>query len=117
MKNEKLLRGMGEIDDSLLARYETVEQKLSRQKAYKNVWIRWGSVAACLCIIFSSVFFLQQRTRNTAGSSFTAVGGGESEMIQTEEGTNNDFVADKLPSPLYSFLNVNDYRAFLQSTI
>ena len=115
MKNKRFIQAMGEIDDSLLERYEKIERNLPRKKAYKSVWIKYASLAACLCILFASVFFLQQRTRNTAGSSFNAVGGGEAEMIQTEEGTNNDFGADKLPSPLYSFLNFNDYKAFLQS--
>ena len=111
MKNEKFLRGMGEIDDSLLARYEAVEQKLSRQKAYKNVWIRWGSVAACLCIIFTSVFFLQRKNGNDVMSSLDV---DSSEQI-TEGEITNGYIADEIPTPIFETKSADEYATFAQS--
>lgn len=84
MKNKRFLRAMGEIDDRLLERYEKIEQNLPRKKAYKSVWIKYASLAACLCILFSAVFWMQ-RERGFGGDT-PAIVGSNSETY-TQAGT------------------------------
>lgn len=50
MKNDKLLQAIGKIDDELV--YGAVNDT----KAKKNTWIKWGAMAACLCLIVGAVF-------------------------------------------------------------
>ena len=84
MKNKRFIQAMGEIDDRLLERYEKIEQNLPRKKAYKSVWIKYASLAACLCIVFTSVFLLQ-RERGFGGDT-PAIVGSNSETY-TQAGT------------------------------
>ena len=42
MKNEVLIRAMGEIDEDLIL------EAHEAPKRAKTLWIRWGAVAACL---------------------------------------------------------------------
>ena len=114
MKNKRFIQAMGEIDDSLLARYEAVEQKMSRQKAHKSIWIRWGSVAACLCIIFTSVFFLQRKNGNNAVPSI-GVGGSEE---STQGGATSGDIVDEFPMPpppIFETKSADEYESFAQS--
>lgn len=46
MKNEKLLNVIGKIDDELIS--GAVNDKKIKKK---NAWIKWGAVAACLCVV------------------------------------------------------------------
>lgn len=114
MKNKRFIQAMNEIDDSLLTRYEAVEQKMSRQKAHKSIWIRWGSVAACLCIIFTSVFFLQRKNGNNAVPSIDV--GGSEKITQT--GTTGGYIADEFPMPpppIFETKSADEYESFAQS--
>ena len=88
MKNEKFLRGMGEIDDRILQRYDEIERRMAEPKPNRSHLVRWASLAACLCIIFTSVFFLQQKYGSDENPSVD-VGVDGSEKI-TEVGTTND---------------------------
>ena len=45
MKNERLLRIIGEIDDRHIA-----EAAPTAKKDSKNQWVKWAAVAACLCL-------------------------------------------------------------------
>ena len=111
MKNEKFLRVMGEIDDRILQRYDEIDRRMATPKSNRSHIIRWASLAACLCIMFTSVFFLQQKYGNDENPSVD-VGGGEE---ITQVGTTGGLVADRIPSPLYYFENLGDYKAYLQS--
>lgn len=46
MKNEKLLNVIGKIDDEFIV--AAVNDTKTKKK---NVWIKWGSIAACLCVV------------------------------------------------------------------
>ena len=128
MKNKRFLRAMGEIDDRLLERYEKIEQNLPRKKAYKSVWIKYASLAACLCIIFTSVFLLQ-RERGFGGDTPAIVGSNSETYTQagtiggvnerpTQAGTTSGYIADELPKPpppIFETKNPDEYENFLRS--
>ena len=48
MNRKDLYNGFNEVDDDILERSETV----SRSKK-KPVWLKWGAIAACLCLVVS----------------------------------------------------------------
>ena len=62
MKNEKLLDIIGGIDDSLVhnAVHDNVKKK-------KPVWVKWGAMAACLCLIVVAIITIPSML-NTQGS-------------------------------------------------
>ena len=48
MNRNDLYKGFNEVDDDILERSETA----SRSKM-KTVWLKWGAIAACLCLVVS----------------------------------------------------------------
>jgi len=46
MNREELYRAVGEVDEELLQRSEGEKRRLSTTR-----WIKWGAVAACLCLV------------------------------------------------------------------
>lgn len=128
MKNKRFIQAMGEIDDRILTRYEAVEQKMSRQKNHKSIWIKYASLAACLCIIFTSVFLLQ-RERGFGGDTPAIVGsnsetytqagtiGGVNERPTQAGTTSGDIVDDfpKPPPPIFETKSADEYESFAQS--
>ena len=52
MKNEKMLNAIGKIDEDLVLAAMEVPAKKIRVK--RNVWLKWGAVAACLCLFLAT---------------------------------------------------------------
>lgn len=52
MKGESLLRAVGGLDEALLERSEAAG------KPAPPVWVKWGSLAACLCLVFAAALVL-----------------------------------------------------------
>lgn len=48
MKEEKLLRAIGGIDDDL------IDSAMAAKKKTHPAWVRWAAVAACLCLLVAS---------------------------------------------------------------
>ena len=59
MRSIDLYTAMRVVDDDILERSENAAY---RQK--KNGWLKWGAMAACLCLIVSGVLLLKQTTEN-----------------------------------------------------
>ena len=53
MKKERFLELMNNIDDDLILRAERAKPK---QRRTKTLWVKWGVVAACLCLSVGTVF-------------------------------------------------------------
>ncbi len=51
MKNEKLIRGIGEVDDRILERYHAIDTRLAHKHARKATAVRVTLVAACVAIL------------------------------------------------------------------
>lgn len=49
MKNERLLDALGKMDEDLIA--EAAPGKKPPKKAKTAVWVKWGALAACLCLV------------------------------------------------------------------
>ena len=62
MKNKRFIQAMGEIDDSLLMRYERISQRMTPKKYNRVLLFKWVSVAACFCLLFSAVFWISQES-------------------------------------------------------
>ena len=96
MNRKDLYNSFNEIDDDILERSEAATQ---RKK--KPVWIKWGAVAACLCLIISGLFPMFNQTgaspfvltayaMNSNTVSAVVMQEGESvpvSMFETESGT------------------------------
>ena len=53
MTNRNLLQAMGRIDPKLIAE---AAPDVPQKKSTNKMWVRWGAVAACLCLAISLVF-------------------------------------------------------------
>ena len=50
MKNEKLLNALEEVDEKFITA-SSPENTKKTKKVKMNAWVKWGSVAACLCLV------------------------------------------------------------------
>ena len=117
MKNKRFIQAMGEIDDRILQRYDEIERRMAEPKPNRNHLVRWASLAACLCIIFTSVFFLQRKNGNNAAPSIDVGGSEESTqggiIAETGEGfLLPDFIPNKT---IFSTVNADEYKNFAKS--
>lgn len=60
MSDPKMAKAMGYIDDALVS--GAVEYKRTKKK---NTWIKWGAMAACLCLVVGSAIKLTQNGSST----------------------------------------------------
>ncbi|MBP3700525.1 MAG: hypothetical protein J6I64_01410 [Lachnospiraceae bacterium] len=56
MRREEISDALQYLDDEII---EEVEQVRSRAKSPKRNWQRWGTVAACLCLVMTGMYFWQ----------------------------------------------------------
>lgn len=63
MSKDKFIRGIGEVEDRIIERYDEVDKKLSHQGKKKNLWIKYLSAAACICLIVSGLLSAPQLIR------------------------------------------------------
>ena len=56
MNSKKFSEAMSELDSKY------IDEALNyKKKARKPGWIKWGAVAACLCLIISSMYLLRTK--------------------------------------------------------
>ncbi len=69
MKEKRLLKAMGKVDEKY------IEEASPAQQSKRPRWLKWGAVAACLCLVIA-VGLIVPKLMNPAddemGSSFTA---------------------------------------------
>lgn len=53
MKNEILLDALGKMDEELIA--EAAPGKKPPKKAKNAAWVKWGAMAACLCLVIGGI--------------------------------------------------------------
>ena len=58
MENKDIYSAIGAIDDDLLIRCEPTKKKPL------NVWVKYGSIAACSCLVALGVFALLRPAAN-----------------------------------------------------
>ncbi|UQT50345.1 hypothetical protein M5E87_13175 [Flavonifractor plautii] len=64
MNSKKFSEAMSELDSKY------IDEALNyKKKARKPGWIKWGAVAACLCLIISSMYLLRPNDYNEAGNN------------------------------------------------
>lgn len=71
MKNEKLLMAMGNIDDALIS--GAVNDTKAKKK---NAWLKWGAVAACLCVVVAGAAIWSNSPGVSGNIPEGGVGGG-----------------------------------------
>jgi hypothetical protein len=67
MKNERILNCLGDVDESYIA-----EAAPTAQKKHRPVWVKWGTMAACLAVVL--VGGLAARRQMTVPTEDTATG-------------------------------------------
>ena len=88
MTNEKLLDAIGKIDDSLI--HNAVNDIFKKKKP---VWLKWGVMAACLCLVIAGAVMMLQNGNGrmiisnyaSAGSSGSYAEPAPGEIIYTTE--------------------------------
>ena len=64
MNSKKFSEAMSELDSKY------IDEALNyKKKARKPGWIKWGAVAACLCLIISGMYLLRPNDYNEAGNN------------------------------------------------
>lgn len=87
MKNDKVFNAMEFIDSSIIDEVEAYEPKR------KYVWVKWGTAAACLCLIIASTFTLLNITnKNNAVGDRTGGNGTDSSEVIDHNQKGNDTV-------------------------
>ena len=73
MTNEKLYEAIGDISDKKIKEAKQV------RKAKQPIWLKWGAMAACLCLVISSVTLLSRKYNSPNAGSEYGLGGVGSE--------------------------------------
>ena len=81
MKKEQLYEALGDIDENYVSGAKKVENKRPH-----SVWMKWGAVAACLCLVIVSAFILNpilvpERVEGPYSITHAYVGWSDSQMI------------------------------------
>lgn len=80
MKNEKLLDMIGGIDDNLV--HNAVHDNFKKKKP---VWVKWGAMAACLCLIVVAIITIPSMLPPQESD-----GGGAGTMVDGDQNTLQD---------------------------
>lgn len=80
MKSERLLDALGKIDDELIAE-AAPENKLPQKRVQKNVWIKRGIMAACVCLAIGLEIFGIGRGAKPGDTAGSGGGGHEAGSI------------------------------------
>ena len=54
MKN-KIIDSIGKIDDDMIESVDGLRQNQKKHSNKKNTWVKWGAMAACLCLVVAGV--------------------------------------------------------------
>ncbi|MBQ5362765.1 MAG: hypothetical protein IIU63_05395 [Clostridia bacterium] len=110
MKHEKLIRGIGEVDDRILERYHDIDTRLARKHAKKAMALRMTAIAACMAVLLCACLPLSMMTHPIG----RAVLGGDSETLLTElmkidgflswQGEAAEKLEENLPAPMWDLL-------------
>ncbi len=110
MKHEKLIRGIGEVDDRILERYHDIDTRLARKHAKKAMALRMTAIAACMAVLLCAALPLSMLT-NPMGR---AVLRGDSAALMVELAKHEGFydwqartaekLEENLPAPMWERL-------------
>lgn len=114
MTQEKLIDAVTELDSDILDRYFLMKQALAeKKKPRKRTWVKWTSLAACLCLVITASIIAIPTISNMLGFNH---GLSEDEMF---ERTNTYFDSyEELAAIIgndtllenIDFANLNDYE-------
>ena len=78
MKNEKILNALDKVDERFITA-SSPENTKKTKNAKVNAWVKWGTAAACLCLVIGSVALLSQKYNSPNAGSEYGLGGVGSE--------------------------------------
>ncbi len=70
MKKEQLFNIIGEIDENKI---QSAEEVMSRKKKTSSIWLKYGSLVACLCLVIISALSFQLYTKQYVISNHITV--------------------------------------------
>ena len=110
MKHEKLIRGIGEVEDRILERYHDIDARLARKHVKKAMALRMTAIAACMAVLLCAALPLSMMT-NPIGR---AVLKGDSDVLLKELLEVEGFLSwqsetaqkleENLPAPMWELL-------------
>ena len=111
MNKETFFRGVGEIEHSVLERYDAIDANLAREHTRKQIWVRMIAVAACLAILLCACLPVGFLIAHPMGK---AVLTGDSEMLLDElmkidgfsvwQSETAEKLEQNLPAPMWELL-------------
>ena len=77
MRKEEFFEVLGELDDDIVKGAKTSMKENTNCKDRKYGWLKWGAVAACLCLVIGGVFIYlnQSNVKPGAGGGPEPIGG------------------------------------------
>lgn len=73
MRKEEFFEVLGELDDDIVKGVKISMKENTNRKVRKSGWVKWGAVAACLCLVIGGAFLYQ----NQHNEPVLGPGGGE----------------------------------------
>ena len=114
MTNKNIYKSLGGLDPELIMKAAPAEKA---QKKKKNAWIKWGSLAACFCIMLVSIvlavryfdnqsFSIAQTVEFNNAEYFICSSKGEAAIL--EEANLPTVLTQELAGKQLAYLKVND---------
>ncbi len=110
MKNEKLIRGIGEIDDRVLERYHAIDTRLARKHARKMRALRALAVAASLALLIGVCVPVSMLTHPAGRAVLKGDSVALTEQLNKIEGFRSwqertaERLEQTLPAPLWAYM-------------
>ncbi len=95
MKANLLIEAIDHLDDALIETYFQTEEALEMKKTKRktSLWLKWGVLAACLCLVVMGAIFFRYQDINAGGrdvvqivdlidSQYVICGKGEAEILK-----------------------------------
>ena len=82
MRKEEFFEVLGELDDDIVEGAKAPKKEDVSGKDKKNVWIKWGAIAACLCLVVGGVFLFNQNIGNNSRGNNIAMLFTEAKVIE-----------------------------------
>ena len=67
MKKEEWNQGLNHLDSGLVEEYVKKKETLAKRRAARALWMRMGVIAACVCVLVSSVLVVPMLSRQMPG--------------------------------------------------
>ena len=84
MKQTEWNNGLNHLESDIVEKYIEQKEKMAAKKKQKHLWLRFGAIAACFCLIVSTILIIPLFNRNTVIQPYMPDGGPWSPIISSK---------------------------------